>query len=136
MTRVRIEPRNPPPPVNFREWDGLTRIAFVRKNKTLGSAFSQTAVLMMLEKNYKVHCSLNDQIVAEDFNVKEVVDEAGVESCIRHRVSHPPRIVLGDAIHFDFAQGRHDDDRLDLGDGEGHESRVSPSVRRFSNRLQ
>ncbi len=27
---VRIEPRNPPPPINFKEWDGLTRICFVR----------------------------------------------------------------------------------------------------------
>jgi len=71
---VRIEPRNPPPPVNFREWDGLTRIAFVRKNKTLGAAFSQTAVLMMLEKNYKIHCSLNDQSVPDDLNVKDIVD--------------------------------------------------------------
>ena len=51
---VRIEPRNPPPPVDFREWNGLTMIAFVRKNKTLGALFSQTAVLLVLEKNYKV----------------------------------------------------------------------------------
>ncbi|XP_065906032.1 probable dimethyladenosine transferase isoform X2 [Dysidea avara] len=36
---VRIEPRNPPPPINFKEWDGLTRVAFVRKNKTLNSSF-------------------------------------------------------------------------------------------------
>merc|ERR1712243_540417 len=50
---VRIEPKNPPPPINFKEWDGLTRVAFVRKNKTLGAAFSQTAVLMMLDKNYR-----------------------------------------------------------------------------------
>lgn len=28
---VRIEPRNPPPPINYQEWDGLTRIAFIRK---------------------------------------------------------------------------------------------------------
>uniref|UniRef100_A0A671UV85 rRNA adenine N(6)-methyltransferase n=1 Tax=Sparus aurata TaxID=8175 RepID=A0A671UV85_SPAAU len=34
---VRIEPKNPPPPVNFQEWDGLVRIAFVRKNKTLSA---------------------------------------------------------------------------------------------------
>jgi len=72
---VRIEPRNPPPPVNFREWDGLTRIAFVRKNKTLGAAFSQTAVLIMLEKNYKIHCSLQNEMVDEDFNIKTLVDE-------------------------------------------------------------
>ncbi|XP_075920844.1 dimethyladenosine transferase [Petromyzon marinus] len=36
---VRIEPRNPAPDINFQEWDGLVRIAFIRKNKTLGSAF-------------------------------------------------------------------------------------------------
>lgn len=57
---VRIEPRNPPPPINFSEWDGLTRIAFLRKNKTLGAAFKQTSVLETLERNYKLHCSLNN----------------------------------------------------------------------------
>lgn len=36
---VRIEPRNPPPPVNFLEWDGLVRLCFGRKNKTLGAIF-------------------------------------------------------------------------------------------------
>lgn len=59
---VRIEPRNPPPAINFKEWDGLTRIAFTRKNKTLGAAFKQTSVLALLEKNYKVHCSLNNVV--------------------------------------------------------------------------
>lgn len=57
---VRIEPRNPPPPINFSEWDGLTRIGFLRKNKTLGASFKQTSVLETLEKNYKLHCSLNN----------------------------------------------------------------------------
>ena len=72
---VRLEPRNPPPPINFQEWDGLTRIAFVRKNKTLGAAFSQTGVLLLMEKNYKVHCSKNNTPVGEDFNIKTKVDE-------------------------------------------------------------
>lgn len=74
---VRIEPRNPPPPVNFREWDGLTRIAFVRKNKTLGAAFSQTAVLLVLEKNYRIHCSMNDDNMEhnQDGGVKAIVEE-------------------------------------------------------------
>ena len=72
---VRIEPRNPPPPINFKEWDGLTRICFVRKNKTLGAAFSQTAVLLTVKNNYKIHCSLNDEMVSDDFDVKSLVDE-------------------------------------------------------------
>ena len=59
---VRIEPKNPPPPINFTEWDGLTRIAFLRKNKTLAAAFKQTTVMTSLEQNYKLHCSLNNLV--------------------------------------------------------------------------
>ncbi|XP_018353894.1 PREDICTED: probable dimethyladenosine transferase isoform X2 [Trachymyrmex septentrionalis] len=71
---VRIEPRNPPPPINYQEWDGLTRIAFVRKNKTLSAAFKQTTVVTMLEKNYKIHCSLNNKIVPDNFDIKQLID--------------------------------------------------------------
>lgn len=72
---VRIEPRNPPPPINYQEWDGLTRIAFVRKNKTLSAAFKQTTVLTMLEKNYKLHCSLNNKELPEGFNIKDMIND-------------------------------------------------------------
>ncbi|XP_012139765.1 putative dimethyladenosine transferase isoform X2 [Megachile rotundata] len=72
---VRIEPRNPPPPVNYQEWDGLTRIAFVRKNKTLSAVFKQTTVLTMLEKNYKLHCSLNNKAIPEGFDIKELISK-------------------------------------------------------------
>ncbi|PWA51917.1 dimethyladenosine transferase [Artemisia annua] len=50
---VRIEPRKPAPVVNFKEWDGLVRMCFTRKNKTLGAIFKQKRVLSILEKNYK-----------------------------------------------------------------------------------
>ena len=70
---VRIEPRQPPPPINFKEWDGLTRVCFVRKNKTLGAVFTQTAHLLMLEKNYKIQCSLKNESVPEDFDMKAQV---------------------------------------------------------------
>ena len=36
---VRIEPIIPIPKINFKEWDGLLRLCFVRKNKTLGAIF-------------------------------------------------------------------------------------------------
>lgn len=72
---VRIEPRNPPPPISYAEWDGLTRIAFTRKNKTLGSLFKQTAVLVTLDKNYKLHCSLKNKEVPSDFSIKEKVSQ-------------------------------------------------------------
>lgn len=71
---VRLEPRNPPPPIDFREWDGLTRTIFVRKNKTLGAILKQTAVLMMLEQNYKTHCSLINKPLPEDFDIKSLVE--------------------------------------------------------------
>ncbi|XP_038048509.1 probable dimethyladenosine transferase [Patiria miniata] len=70
---VRIEPRNPPPPINFQEWDGLVRIAFVRKNKTLGAAFKTKTVMEMLEKNYRIHCSVKSIPVAADFDIKDKV---------------------------------------------------------------
>jgi len=72
---VRIEPRNPPPPINFSEWDGLTRIAFLRKNKTLAASFKQTSVLETLLKNYQLHCSLHNIEMPTDFNIKEKVEK-------------------------------------------------------------
>ncbi len=55
---VRIEPRSPPPPVNFLEWDGLVRVCFGRKNKTLGAIFRQNHTLQLLEGNYKTYQAL------------------------------------------------------------------------------
>jgi 18S rRNA (adenine1779-N6/adenine1780-N6)-dimethyltransferase len=49
---VRIEPRNPPPPVQFVEWDGLVRLCFTRKNKTLSAVFRNRKVLDVLARNY------------------------------------------------------------------------------------
>uniref|UniRef100_A0A1B0F9U8 rRNA adenine N(6)-methyltransferase n=1 Tax=Glossina morsitans morsitans TaxID=37546 RepID=A0A1B0F9U8_GLOMM len=70
---VRLEPKNPPPPVNFTEWDGLTRVAFLRKNKTLAAAFKINSVLEMLEKNYKLHLSLRNKPIEEDFDMQAKV---------------------------------------------------------------
>ncbi|EDV53274.1 probable dimethyladenosine transferase [Drosophila erecta] len=70
---VRLEPKNPPPPVNFTEWDGLTRIAFLRKNKTLAATFKVTSVLEMLEKNYKLYRSLRNEPVEDDFKMQDKV---------------------------------------------------------------
>jgi 18S rRNA (adenine1779-N6/adenine1780-N6)-dimethyltransferase len=70
---VRIVPLNPPPPINFAEWDGLVRLCFSRKNKTLGGIFKTTSVLQMLESNYKTYCALNNIPVDENFSIKEKV---------------------------------------------------------------
>lgn len=50
---VRLEIKNPRPKVEFNEWDGLLRIVFVRKNRTIAAGFKSTTVLEILEKNYK-----------------------------------------------------------------------------------
>ncbi|CAM8973663.1 unnamed protein product [Rhodiola kirilowii] len=85
---VRIEPRKPLPPVSFKEWDGLVRICFNRKNKTLGSIFRQKSVLTLLEKNYKTLQALqlpqNDAIGNTDMamDVSKMVvadDDLGTE---------------------------------------------------------
>lgn len=72
---VRIEPMNPPPAINykvqklilfklsiFQEWDGLLRLAFLRKNKTLLAIFRQKNVLELLEKNYRTFCSATNAV--------------------------------------------------------------------------
>mmetsp|Transcript_21676 Transcript_21676/g.30382 ORF Transcript_21676/g.30382 Transcript_21676/m.30382 type:complete len:350 (+) Transcript_21676:202-1251(+) len=55
---VRLEPRNPPPPVNFVEWDGMVRLLFNRKNKTLRSVLKTKPTIKMLEENRRTHLSL------------------------------------------------------------------------------
>lgn len=78
---VRIELRNPPPPVNFVEWDGMIRLLFNRKNKTLRSVLNTKATLKLLEQNYKTHQSLAmakkkgadgaEEAVVEDTDMQE-----------------------------------------------------------------
>lgn len=63
---VRLEPRQPPPPIPFKEWDGLLRVCFNRKNKTLAALFKQKQVVKMLTHNYQVHCSLSSTTSVTD----------------------------------------------------------------------
>ena len=55
---VRIEVRKPPPPVNFTEWDGMVKLLFNRKNKTLRSVLLTKTTIRMLEENMKTHEAL------------------------------------------------------------------------------
>lgn len=73
---VKIEIKNPPPPVNFIEWDGLIRMLFNRKNKTLHAILTVKSVLSVLEENYKTHLSLSNQPLPEPFpDMKVLVEE-------------------------------------------------------------
>ena len=63
---IRMVPKVPRPQVNYEEWDGMLRIAFVRKNKTLRASFlGTTSIVNMLEANYRTWCAQND-IPVED----------------------------------------------------------------------
>lgn len=55
---VRIEIKNPPPPINFIEWDGLVRILFNRKHKTLRAILTTKSVMQILDENMRTHKSL------------------------------------------------------------------------------
>lgn len=68
---VRLVPKNPRPQISYEEWDGLLRIVFVRKNKTLRAGFfGTTSVMDLLEANYRTWCAQND-VPVEDGPVAE-----------------------------------------------------------------
>jgi len=70
---VRIEPKSPPPPINFLEWDGMVRLCFSRKNKTLRAIFNNKHVMELLDKNYRTFCALNSVQPASEEQVKATV---------------------------------------------------------------
>ncbi|KAI9805282.1 MAG: Dimethyladenosine transferase [Piccolia ochrophora] len=57
---VRLEPKVPRPQISYDEWDGLLRIVFVRRNKTIQAGFKGKAILGLVEKNYRTWCAQND----------------------------------------------------------------------------
>jgi len=66
---VRIELKNPPPPINFLEWDGLVRLLFNRKNKTLRSVLMTKLNMKLLDQNRSTYMSLNDQNNINDTDI-------------------------------------------------------------------
>lgn len=72
---VRIVPLNPPPCLNFVEFDGLTRLCFSRKNKTLSAIFRQKPVLQLLAENYRTFCALQNVPLPDPLpDMKELVE--------------------------------------------------------------
>ncbi|KAE9400858.1 S-adenosyl-L-methionine-dependent methyltransferase [Gymnopus androsaceus JB14] len=68
-------PRDPPPPVRFEEFDGLGRIVFSRRNKTVHGNFMAKGVVEMLERNWRTWCSETNQIIEDDVNMKAKVEK-------------------------------------------------------------
>ncbi|KAL3424384.1 dimethyladenosine transferase [Phlyctema vagabunda] len=65
---VRIEPKmgSERPGVSWEEWDGMLRVCFVRKNRTMRASWLGTKeVLGMVERNYRVWCAMNNVALDE-----------------------------------------------------------------------
>ena len=82
---VRIELRNPPPPVDFTEWDGMVRLLFNRKNKTLRAGLMVKATIKMLEENRRTHASLKGADGGTD-GMNDIDMERGIEEIIEEVV--------------------------------------------------
>lgn len=83
---VRIEPKMGAdrPGVSWDEWDGMLRICFVRKNRTMRASWLGTKeVLSMVERNYRVWCAMNnvpvdDTVVGEEDEDEQMeIDDGG-----------------------------------------------------------
>ncbi|MBN3300522.1 DIM1 transferase, partial [Amia calva] len=69
----------------FQEWDGLVRIAFIRKNKTLSAGFKSSAIQQLLEKNYRIHCSVHNIEIPQDFSIAEKIEQILQENAFNEK---------------------------------------------------
>ncbi|KAI4864302.1 rRNA adenine dimethylase [Hypoxylon rubiginosum] len=75
---VRIEPKlgSERPNISFEEWDGMLRICFNRRNKTLRASWlGNKQVLLLIERNYRLWCATNDIPVDDDLVMVDNDDE-------------------------------------------------------------
>ena len=80
---VRLVPKRPRPQISWEEWDGLLRVCFVRKNRTLRAGFLGTSTVMeMLEANYRTWCAQNNIAVEEGPAEVEVGTEVEMDTAI------------------------------------------------------
>jgi 18S rRNA (adenine1779-N6/adenine1780-N6)-dimethyltransferase len=119
---VRIEPRRPPPAVHFGEWDGLVRLAFGRKNRTLGALFRAGPALALLEANSAAAAAARAAVEAGLGTAPAGAAAAGA-------AAHPPAATAAAAGLAAMAV----DDRfacMDLGEGgdDGGSGVPSPSA--------
>ena len=90
---VRIEPIHPLPKINFLEWDGMLRICFSRKNKTLGALFKQKKIFEMIYQNYKKFMKNNENNISKIEENKEQIPV--VKSEINENDNNESNIIKG-----------------------------------------
>jgi 18S rRNA (adenine1779-N6/adenine1780-N6)-dimethyltransferase len=123
---VRFVPHEQPIDVPFNEFDGLLRICFSRKNKTIRSSFLHKKVLKLIEINFKI--LNNSQNIETKKIVETVLTETGLSEMRAAKISLDGYIGLLLAfnrrgIHFSNVNNEatvinHDDDEegMDLDD--------------------
>ena len=79
---VRFVPHEKPIDVPFNEFDGLLRVCFVRKNKTLRASFLHKQIIRMMEANYKVWRSASNDVTDEIKDIKAVVEDVLKETSL------------------------------------------------------
>ncbi|RDL37548.1 putative rRNA (Adenine-N6,N6-)-dimethyltransferase [Venustampulla echinocandica] len=79
---VRIEPKmgSERPSVSWDEWDGMLRICFVRRSRTMRASWlGSKEILSMVERNYRVFCAMNNIALDDSVIGEEEEDEMEVD---------------------------------------------------------
>lgn len=83
---VRIEPKTGTerPQVSWDEWDGMLRVCFVRRNRTLRASWSSREVLALVERNWRIWCAergmpVDDTVVGEEDDEEDVDGDVDVD---------------------------------------------------------
>jgi 18S rRNA (adenine1779-N6/adenine1780-N6)-dimethyltransferase len=107
---IRLEPKHPPPPVDFEEWDGLVKLIFNRKNKKVGSIFrTKTAVAELYEK---FSCYQRMENVPEEQRVsqeafKEIVSDTLKDEIFSRRGRMLDEAAIAKILHLFNSRGVH-----------------------------
>lgn len=101
---MRIVPIDPPPPVRFEEFDGLTRILFTRRNKTVRANFQAKGVKEMLEANYKTWLATQPSAPMEeeidiDKILEGILEETGTADNRAAKMDVDEFLTLLDCFH-------------------------------------
>lgn len=62
---VRLEPRTDRPNISWDEWDGMLRVCFMRKNKTMNATWTASKVRAMVEQNWVTLAAMNADVISE-----------------------------------------------------------------------
>ena len=112
---VRLVPKRPRPQISWEEWDGLLRVCFVRKNRTLRAGFLGTSTVMeILEANYRTWCAQNNIAVEEGPTEVEVDTEVEIDVVIGGNADEDDEEVRGEEEQEEEWDGIMDIDDPDI----------------------